>query len=280
MDNANERLVFSDVDLARRLERAEAHSNAKFVKARAIVDPRSGARWIESAGAYAMFDGVSSPITQTFGLGLFEEATNAALDEIEVFFRERGAPVCHEVSPLAGVAVAARLAERGYHPVEYTSVMYRDLSQGAELGLPSNDDIRIRPIRETEGDLWAQVTVKGWGEAPELAEFLAALGPISVRREDAISFLAEKAGIAIASGVLCFHQGVALFGGACTIPEARGLGAQRALMAARLRYALENDCDIAMMCAAPGSASQRNAERCGFRIAYTRTKWQLSRGPD
>ncbi|HYO16464.1 MAG TPA: hypothetical protein VE685_24980 [Thermoanaerobaculia bacterium] len=34
-------------------------------------------------------------------------------------------------------------------------------------------------------------------------------------------------------------------------------------------------CDLAMMCAHPGSASQRNAERHGFRIAYTRTKWQL-----
>jgi len=34
-------------------------------------------------------------------------------------------------------------------------------------------------------------------------------------------------------------------------------------------------CDIAMMAALPGSASQRNAERNGFRIAYTRTKWQL-----
>jgi len=30
-----------------------------------------------------------------------------------------------------------------------------------------------------------------------------------------------------------------------------------------------------MMVAAPGSASQRNAERNGFRVAYTRTKWQL-----
>jgi len=35
-------------------------------------------------------------------------------------------------------------------------------------------------------------------------------------------------------------------------------------------------CDLAMMCAQPGSASQRNAERQGFRIAYTRIKWQLS----
>jgi hypothetical protein len=30
------------------------------------------------------------------------------------------------------------------------------------------------------------------------------------------------------------------------------------------------------MAAEPGSASQRNAERHGFRIAYTRVKWQLA----
>jgi len=29
------------------------------------------------------------------------------------------------------------------------------------------------------------------------------------------------------------------------------------------------------MCALPGSGSQRNAERHGFRIAYTRMKWRL-----
>jgi hypothetical protein len=31
-----------------------------------------------------------------------------------------------------------------------------------------------------------------------------------------------------------------------------------------------------MMVAAAGGESQRNAERKGFRIAYTRTKWQLN----
>jgi hypothetical protein len=30
-----------------------------------------------------------------------------------------------------------------------------------------------------------------------------------------------------------------------------------------------------MMGALPGSQSQKNAEKNGFRIAYTRTKWQL-----
>ena len=48
-----------------------------------------------------------------------------------------------------------------------------------------------------------------------------------------------------------------------------------ALLEARLQTAVDAGCDLAMMVAAPGSASQRNAERQGFRIAYTRTKWQL-----
>jgi hypothetical protein len=42
-----------------------------------------------------------------------------------------------------------------------------------------------------------------------------------------------------------------------------------------MRYAFEHRCELAMMVAVPGSDSQRNAERKGFRIAYTRTKWQL-----
>jgi hypothetical protein len=43
-----------------------------------------------------------------------------------------------------------------------------------------------------------------------------------------------------------------------------------------MRYAFEHGCDLAMMAAEAGSNSQRNAERKGFRIAYTRTKWRLS----
>jgi predicted acetyltransferase len=70
-------------------------------------------------------------------------------------------------------------------------------------------------------------------------------------------------------------DGVAVLVGASTVPEARRRGAQLALLGARLRYAADNGCDIAVMGAQPGSGSQRNAERQGFRVAYTRTKWQL-----
>ena len=42
-----------------------------------------------------------------------------------------------------------------------------------------------------------------------------------------------------------------------------------------MRYAHQQGCDLAMMVAEAGSESQRNAERQGFRVAYTRMKWKL-----
>jgi hypothetical protein len=71
---------FADIDLARRLERTEARGNVNFIEARAIAFPERGATWIEVAGAYAMFDGVGSPLTQTFGLGLFDAITTEHMD--------------------------------------------------------------------------------------------------------------------------------------------------------------------------------------------------------
>ena len=57
-------LLFADLELSRRLECAEALSNPRFVDARARLVPDCGATWVEVAGARAMFDGPSSPMTQ------------------------------------------------------------------------------------------------------------------------------------------------------------------------------------------------------------------------
>jgi len=268
---------FCDLELARRLERTEATANANFVEARARLFPDSDARWIEAGGTYAMFDGVASPVTQTFGLGLFAPVTKDDLEKIERFFEERGAPVTHEVSPLAGVQTMALLHERGYRPVEFTSVMFRPIWPALELARVRNENLRARPIAPHESDIWADVCARGWNEYPELTDFLRQLGSVLANRKDTVPYLAELGNRPIAAGVLCASLNVALLGGACTIPEARKQGAQLALLEARLRGGAERGCDLAMMGAAPGSASQRNAERHGFRIAYTRVKWQRNR---
>ena len=79
-------MVFSDLDLSRRLERAEGQTCLEFAEARSRLHPDSGASWIECAGAYAVFDGVDSPVTQSFGLGLFEPLTPGRVGQIEGFF--------------------------------------------------------------------------------------------------------------------------------------------------------------------------------------------------
>ncbi len=268
--------IFSDLNLARRLERAEGHANAEFVETRARLSPDTGAEWIEVAGTYAMFDGANSMLTQTFGLGLFGEITNVEMDALESFFRERGAPVFHEVSPMASDSLLVLLGERGYRPVESTSVMYRPLSRdGSDLPVPRNDKISVRVVGEDEHELWAQTATRGWSEFTEFADQIHEMSVVGAKRKGARSFLAEYDGRAIATGGISICEGIVLLAGASTVPEGRRQGAQLALLGSRLRFAAERGCDIAMMCAQPGSTSQRNAERNGFRIAYTRIKWRL-----
>jgi GNAT superfamily N-acetyltransferase len=265
------RFPFVDLALSRRLERAEGRANAGSVEARARLWPDRGAAWIEAGGTFAMFDGVGSPLTQTFGLGLFGEATRERFEEIERFFTERGADVFHEVSPLAPPDVVAALTSRGYAPLEFTSVLFRPVLVGP-LPVPPGR-LRVRVAGEADRDVWGETSARGWGESPEIEAFMRDIGELTMGTADAVCFLAELGEEPVATGVLRVLDGVALLAGASTIPARRGLGAQQALLAARLRFAAERGCDLAMMCAAPGSASQRNAERNGFRIAYTRLKW-------
>jgi GNAT superfamily N-acetyltransferase len=267
-------MAFSDLNLSQRLERAEGQSCLEFAEARGRLHPQSGATWIECAGAYAVFEGANSPVTQSFGLGLFEPLTPPALDRIEAFFLDRGAVVVHEVSPLAGVGTLDLLCTRGYRPIELSSVLYQPVELPAPKTHPDGVIVRVAGVEEAAS--WAQINARGWGhEHPELMDFLGEFGPVAFAREHTVNFIAELDGRPGAAGALSLYGGVALFAGATTLPEMRRRGLQTALLEARLRYASEHGYDLAMMVTEAGSQSQRNAERKGFRIAYTRTKWQL-----
>lgn len=259
---------FADVELSRRLERCEGHANRRCVEARARLEPSSGAEWLDVGGTWAMFDGVGSPLTQTFGLGVLGPADDASLETLEHFFESRGATVRHEVSPM-GEALGA-LVKRRYVPFEQSSVLFRPLA-AIELNAPVA--LTVRRTTRAEAMRWADVNARGWSEDAAAQDFLRALGRVLAEREDGAAFWAEAKGEPIAAASLSTHGGVALLAGASTLPSARGRGAQSALLAARLQFAREAGCDVAMMGALPGSTSQRNAERHGFRIAYTRTKW-------
>ena len=271
----NQEYPFADIELARRLERTEAQGNIDFIEARAEAFPDYGAKWIEVAGTFAMFDGAGSPLTQTFGLGVSQPITAEELDTLEEFFVSRGADVFHEVCPLADPSAFTLLNERGYRPIEFSNVLYRPISPDLRLHVNRNGQIKIRVLEKNDADLWARTAFEGWREFTEVADFMRDLGQVTARSRS-ISFLAELESDPIGTGALTIAGDVALLAGASTVPPARRQGVQLALLEDRLRYAAERGCTVAMMVALPGSGSQRNAERHGFRIAYTRTKWHLS----
>jgi len=259
-----------DLALARRLEAAEGFACALFALARRRLFAESTSEAVRIAGMDVVFDGAGSPVTQTFGLGMFEEATPQALDEIEQFFFSRGAPVLHEVCPFAGVATLSLLCARGYRPIEISNVLCQPVPP-----LSSRSAENVRVIAPAEAELWTEVNARGWThDHPEHQEFMREIGGLLAAREGSACFLAECDGEPAAAGALSIYEGVALFAGASTVPEKRRRGLQSALLEARMRYARDYGCDLAMMVVEAGSESHRNAQRQGFQVAYTRIKWQ------
>jgi hypothetical protein len=268
--------LFSDKLLSQKLEFTEANSNANFVNARAEMQLNSGAEWINVNGTYALFDGVESPLTQTFGLGLFEDVAHEDLATIEAFFHKHDAPVFHEVSPMANQSHMPILHERGYKPIELTTVLYKVLSMDNSSQHQENPEMIIRALRKGEEDNWARTSAQGWStEMDGLSDFMYKFASIVVNSAGAYPFFGENDGKIISTGMLHIHNNIALLAGTSTIPEERNRGAQNAMLNTRLNYAAAQGCTLAMMCASPGSQSQRNAEKKGFKIAYTRTKWKL-----
>ncbi len=261
-----------DLDLAKRLERTEGMICSTYIEPRNRV-ANVGAAFRDFDGTSAVFDGVDSPLTQTFGLGVFAPAGDAELAAIEAWFAERGADTNHEVSPFAGLATLQALCARGYKPIELSSVLVQPI---AERPVPTS--LRVRVIDpDDDGALWADTAFAGWAADPAFAPFMRTIVDVNVANRTMTHYLVERDGEPIATGSLGIVDDVALLAGASTIPSARGLGAQAALLAKRLADARARGCTAAMMVANVGSTSQRNAERNGFRVAYTRTKWQRVR---
>ena len=83
-------------------------------------------------------------------------------------------------------------------------------------------------------------------------------------------YVALVDGTLAGGGSMRVTDGVAQLTGAATAPDHRRRGVQRALLAARLRDGARAGADIAVVTTAPGSLSQRNVQRRGFHLLYTR----------
>ena len=267
-------MQFIDRNLARRLELTDAYGSVAFARAHAGLFPEIGATSQSFAGGWAIFAGVDSPITQAFALGLGGAVEEDEVARMEEFFRHRGAATNVELCPYADLSIVEVFRKRGYSLLEFSNVLARRLThEDAEAAC--DGAVRVRHPESHEARVWAETVARGFFPEGELPPGMVDLFITSLHSATGTFFLAEMDGEIIGGGVLTMHEGVASCGGASTLPAFRGRGAQTALLKARLRYAAEKGCDLAMVTTMPGTTSQRNAERQGFRVVYTRSKLQL-----
>ena len=207
-------------------------------------------------------------MNRAIGLGLAGPVTAADLSALEDFFRQRGAPARIDLCPLAHRSLIALLKKAGYHLDDLCSVLVQPLP-AADLPPPPSS-VEVRRSKERERDLWLLATAQGFaGDDTPDQETLRILAPNAYSRSG-VRFLACIDGEIAGGGAMFLHDRVAEFGGAATRPAFRRRGVQTALVRARLIAAHELGCDLAMVVTDRGSASQRNLERAGFRLAYTK----------
>ncbi|HKA22269.1 MAG TPA: hypothetical protein VKN18_28585 [Blastocatellia bacterium] len=272
--NHNSRIRFADLELARRLEMTDALAAVEFARSWARLNSFTGNSFIAVAGGYGGFGGVESPLTQAFGLGLTGPVTEDDMSAIEEFYNSNGAPVNIESCPLADMSLLTLFNARGYRPIEYSNVFARELTDADKTSWPdSGSAVSVRSAREDEIENYSLVVMKSFLPDTELPTSLLNVFTSCFHAVGASFFLAEIDGVTAGGGMMSIHQGVASFGGAGTLTEFRNRGVQKALLLARLAMAAEQKCDLAMVATAPGSGSQRNVERQGFRVVYTRTKF-------
>lgn len=267
-------MQFADLALARRLEMTDSLAGIEFARAWADLNSFTGEVFLPVAGGHASFGGVDSPVTQAFGLGLHGPVTEGDLKAMEDFYRSHGSAVNIETCPLADPSLLNLLNERGYRPIEYSNVFARELTRDdARLWPVPTNDVHLRRPGSDEAESYSMVVARSFFETTEISPEFLDIFKSCYYAAGAFFLMAEVAGVPAGGGMMSIQHGVASLGGAGTLPEFRNQGVQRALLLARLAQAAQSGCDLAMVAASPGSGSQRNVERQGFQVVYTRTKF-------
>jgi hypothetical protein len=263
-------MQFLDKALARRFEACEEMPQVLYARAFQKTRPEIGAAVEEICGGHMVFAGLRSPIGRATGAGLDRPFTAEDLDRVEEFYRSHNAPAQVDLCPLHDPAMFEMFKERGYGIAELNNVLYRKLDAKDEFpAAPLGCEIR-RSRQEESGESGAIVERAFFPDgAPE--PFRGLMEPL-YQMEGALAFVACVDGTMAACGTglnIPEHRIFAL-GGAGTLLEFRGRGLQTALLRARMAAAAKVGCEYAVVVTQGGTTSQRNCERLGFRVAYSK----------
>jgi MOSC domain-containing protein YiiM/GNAT superfamily N-acetyltransferase len=175
-------------------------------------------------------------------------------DRMLAFYEKAGRPgwIVADRSPWPGAEAESRSIVFAANPA---SVVDPDAAASA---------VTIREIEAGEADIWSQVLVEASTiDGPERRAWIGA-----TRRQVGTGghhhLIAEQAGEPIGVAGVFTRRRVGLLATTAVVPESRGRGIQRALIAARARLAVERRCTVVTASALVGSPSARNLQAMGF----------------
>jgi hypothetical protein len=261
--------------VARRLEKAEAEDGAAGVQGQLSLDPESGATCESVAsGGYLLFTGSGSPLTHALGLGLDGPVTEEAVQRMEEFFHSRDSGITVDVSPYSDGSLLEILTGHGYRISEFSTVLVRPLGPEEQIReVPSLPSTRVAAA--LEADLYAETVVRGFFGRDEVTAEERNLGRVLFAMPGNLSYFAILDDAVAGCGQMAIHDRVATCFGDSTLVSYRQRGAHAALIRARVREAARHGCDLITAGTQPGSISQRDYERQGFQVAYTKVTMVL-----
>ncbi len=267
-----------DHALAHRIERAEALAGRAFAEVAQRANPEGGATAEPHCGGWALYSGAGSPVNQALGIGLEGPVAADAFAALEDFFFARGQPAIYEVCPYCDPSLLPLLADHGYRMTELSQVLFRPLNDFVPG--PGSTGLEVLRVHPDEAMLWSEIVARGFFEGEEPPADLVRIMAGVASAELTTCWLVRCGGNPAGGGTVQRSEGVALFAGQSTLPAFRGRGIQAALIREGLEYARDCGADLAAAMTLPGSGSQRNFERAGFQVAYTRVKVQRDVPPD
>ena len=258
----------ADLALARRIEAATTADLISYAESARSTGIYPATEILRVGGGVALWFSPGNVVNGSFGLGMNGPVEQEEVAALIAFLEEHGAPASINVCPLADPSLLRWLAHYGFVATDFETVLYQPLPAPEPVPLASNMRIAIAGSEE-ERELWALLEARGFRDDNFTDDDLVLSRALSLRG-DAMPFIGYVDGEPAGTGMLVIADGVAMFNGDSTLPAMRGRGVQSAMLAERLRVASAQGADLAVIEAAPGGTSERNQQRAGFRIAYTR----------
>jgi GNAT superfamily N-acetyltransferase len=203
-------------------------------------------------------------------LGLEDDT---ALQKLEEWFGSRRCTFVVSVRP--GAELERALAERGY---SRGSALMK-FRRGVEQSRPLETSLRVEQLSGDRAAEYGAVTAEVFGAEPPQNRWLAALAT----RARWACFGAFDGDRLVGTGAAHFDGALGWLGAGGTLPDARGRGAQSAILAARIRAAA--DAGVRMLATETvnrvdgvAGPSFRNVVRAGFEEVYVQ-QWWVPRSP-